>query len=108
MQKDNVYVPKPLSFFNTTSVAPYPRIRLVGANNTENGTVSQGRLEVFYNGDWGTICDDSFGHIEATIACRELGFSTSISYSRASSYPVGSGIGEVSTLEYILLSEVCM
>ena len=63
----------------------------------------------------GTVCangwdlidgDDSFGHIEATIACRELGFSTSISYSRASSYPVGSGIGEVSTLEYILLSEI--
>ncbi|XP_048254482.1 uncharacterized protein LOC124148917 isoform X3 [Haliotis rufescens] len=43
-------------------------IRLVSPLN--NGV---GRIEVFYNGTWGTVCDDSFGTDEAKVACRQLG-----------------------------------
>jgi len=29
-------------------------------------------LQVYHNGSWGTICDDSFGLQEVTVACRQI------------------------------------
>lgn len=46
----------------------YP-VRLVdGMASTE------GRVELLYNGEWGSICDDHWSLVEADIVCRELGF----------------------------------
>ncbi|XP_069120541.1 galectin-3-binding protein B-like [Argopecten irradians] len=35
----------------------------------------EGRLEVFHEGQWGTICDDGFNMDDARVACRQLGYS---------------------------------
>ncbi len=36
-----------------------------------------GRLEIFLKGEWGTVCSDGFGSVEANIACRKLGYTSS-------------------------------
>ena len=44
-------------------------VRLVGGNGSH-----EGRLELNYNGVWGTVCDDRFSNEAATVVCRSLGF----------------------------------
>ena len=36
---------------------------------------SSGRLEVYLDGVWGTVCHEYWGVTDALVACRQLGFS---------------------------------
>ena len=41
---------------------------------SDGGSAAEGRLEIFHAGEWGTVCDDRFGLVEARVACRQLGW----------------------------------
>ena len=45
-------------------------LRLVGGSSH-----NEGRLEVFYGGMWGTVCNNKFDWRSAKVACNHLGYS---------------------------------
>ena len=51
-----------------------------------------GRVEVFHNNEWGTVCDDGFGIAEADVVCEMLNF-TEGALCSAGSGSLGQGRG---------------
>jgi hypothetical protein len=45
------------------------QLRLVGGSSA-----NEGRLEMLWQGQWGTVCDDDFYSDAARVACRQLGY----------------------------------
>ena len=53
-----------------TVTCPSGGIRLIGGS-----LPTEGRVEVCLNSAWGTVCDDNYTDVDASVACRQLGYS---------------------------------
>ena len=67
--------------------------RLVSKNERTSSALTAGRLEVFYNGSWGTFCSDGFSSTDASVSCWLLtGYAEVLAYGTVGSLEIGWAI----------------
>ena len=62
----------------STAAQSYGELRL-SRGTLSSSSYTSGRLEIYINGRWGTVCDDGWTTANTAVACRQLGFAGSSS-----------------------------
>ncbi|KAM9622950.1 macrophage scavenger receptor types I and II isoform 2-T2 [Trichechus inunguis] len=69
-----------------STLTPDKTVRLVGGSGPH-----EGRVEIFHNGLWGTICDDYWEARSGQVVCRSLGFRGILTVHKAARFGQGTG-----------------
>ena len=84
-------------FINITSfvnIATHP-VRL------SDGTNTSGRVELFFNGRWGTVCNKKFNELSGQVVCRQLNLGSISRIANPGEFPAGQSD------QPVWLDEVC-
>ena len=57
----------------------------------DGGGPCAGRVEIFDQGSWGTICDDGWDLDDARVVCSQLGCGDALNATRSAPFRAGSG-----------------
>ena len=61
-------------------------VRLVGGKSS-----LEGRVEIFFLGQWGTVCSSNWEFVDAKVVCLELGYLRAVGAPVSSTFGAGSG-----------------
>ena len=61
-------------------------VRLIGGDTTR-----QGRVEIWYNSQWNTVCDDYWDISDAIVVCQQLGYRGAVTAHQSAHFGQGSG-----------------
>uniref|UniRef100_A0A3P8QYX1 SRCR domain-containing protein n=1 Tax=Astatotilapia calliptera TaxID=8154 RepID=A0A3P8QYX1_ASTCA len=62
-------------------------IRLTGSGSTR----CSGRVEVYHNNSWGTVCDDGWDLNDAQVVCRQINCGTALEVPQSAHFGAGTG-----------------